>query len=114
VLVAREGFLQKNRAALNDFFEDMLRGADWFLNPANRDAAIKIIAKASRQPVERYAGYLYTKKDYYHDRHLRPDLAALQRNVDAQHKLGFIKADLDVKKYADLSFVDEAAKRLGK
>jgi hypothetical protein len=29
-----------------------------------------------------------------------------------QHELGFIKAPLDVRKYADLSLVREAARRL--
>jgi hypothetical protein len=28
------------------------------------------------------------------------------------HELGFIKSSLDVKKYSDLSMVEEAAKRL--
>jgi NitT/TauT family transport system substrate-binding protein len=40
-----------------------------------------------------------------------PDLAALQRNVDLTHDLGFVKASFDVKKYADLSLIEEAAKR---
>jgi len=41
-----------------------------------------------------------------------PDLAALQRNVDMTRDLGFVKTTLDVKKHADLSIVEEAAKRL--
>jgi len=36
----------------------------------------------------------------------------LQKNVDAQKELGFVKADFDVKKSADLSLVREAAARL--
>jgi hypothetical protein len=32
--------------------------------------------------------------------------------VDAQRELGFLKADLDIRKYADLSVVEEAAARL--
>ena len=34
------------------------------------------------------------------------------RNINTTHELGFIKAPLDVKKYSDLSLVQEAAKRL--
>jgi NitT/TauT family transport system substrate-binding protein len=41
-----------------------------------------------------------------------PDLEALQANVDMMRSLGFTKETLEVKKYADLSFVKEAASRL--
>jgi NitT/TauT family transport system substrate-binding protein len=43
---------------------------------------------------------------------MRPDLAALQKNVDMTRELGFVKASLDVKAHSDLSLVEEAAKRL--
>jgi NitT/TauT family transport system substrate-binding protein len=42
---------------------------------------------------------------------MMPDLAALQRNVDLTHDLGFVRASFDVNKFADLSLVQEAAKR---
>jgi NitT/TauT family transport system substrate-binding protein len=41
-----------------------------------------------------------------------PDLAALQRNVDMTRDLGFVRGNLDIQKHADLSIVQEAAKRL--
>jgi NitT/TauT family transport system substrate-binding protein len=41
-----------------------------------------------------------------------PSASALQANIDLQHKLGFVKAPLDVKKYADFSVANEAAQRL--
>jgi NitT/TauT family transport system substrate-binding protein len=84
----------------------------WFLDPANREAAIDIVARAARQPRERFESYLYTKGDYYRDPNGRPNLQALQHDMATQRSLGFIKADLDVAKYTDLSFLDEAAKRL--
>ena len=43
---------------------------------------------------------------------MMPDLAALQRNVDMTRDLGFVRGALDVKTHADLSIVEEAAKRL--
>jgi NitT/TauT family transport system substrate-binding protein len=43
---------------------------------------------------------------------MMPDLAALQRNVDMTRDLGFVRSSLDLKKHADLSIVQEAAKRL--
>jgi len=36
----------------------------------------------------------------------------LQRAVDVLPELGLLKAKMDVKKYADLSYVEEAARRL--
>ena len=39
-------------------------------------------------------------------------LALLKANVDLQHKLGFVKAPIDVKKYADFSITKEAAEQL--
>jgi NitT/TauT family transport system substrate-binding protein len=36
----------------------------------------------------------------------------LQTNVDLAKELGFLKAPVEVAKYADLSLVQEAAKRL--
>jgi NitT/TauT family transport system substrate-binding protein len=41
-----------------------------------------------------------------------PDLAALQSNVNLTRELGFVKIEIDVPKFSDLSFVQEAAKRL--
>ena len=50
--------------------------------------------------------------DYYHDPDMKPDLKALQANIDLQHQLGLVKATVDVAKHADLSLIEEAAKRL--
>ena len=41
-----------------------------------------------------------------------PDLVALQKNIDMTKDLGFVRSGLDIKKYTDLSIVEEAAKRL--
>ena len=41
-----------------------------------------------------------------------PDLDALQKNLDITKDLGFVRASLDIRKYTDLSIVEEAAKRL--
>ena len=39
-------------------------------------------------------------------------LSALQSNLQLQKQVGFLKDDIDVKKYSDVSMVEEAAKRL--
>jgi NitT/TauT family transport system substrate-binding protein len=112
VLAARQGFLDKNRAALADFFEDMLASFRWFHDPKNHDEVVAIVARVTKQPPDSLTKYLWTNQDFYYDRNALPDLNALQRNIDALHGLDMIKGDVNVKKYVDLSFVKEAAKRL--
>lgn len=107
----RKGFIDKNRAALVDFMEDTLQIVHWYLNPANHQEVMEICGRITKQPTERFT-WVYTDKDYYRDPNMLPDLAALQRNVDLTRDLGFIKASVDVKKFTDLSLVQEAAKRL--
>jgi NitT/TauT family transport system substrate-binding protein len=107
----RKSFIDKNRAALVDFFEDMMRIERWYLDPKNHDEVAKIAGGLLKIPPERF-GWLFTKKDYYRDPNMMPDLAALQRNVDKVAELGFMKASFDVKQHSDLSLIEEAAKRL--
>jgi len=107
---ARQSYIDAHRAVLIDCMEDMLRIERWYLDPANHVAVAKIASDMLKIPPERF-GWLFTHKDYYRDPNMMPDLAALQRNVDLTHDLGFVKASFDVKKYADLSLIEEAAKR---
>jgi sulfonate transport system substrate-binding protein len=111
LMAARKPFIDKNRAALVDFFEDVQRATRWYLDPANHDAVVEIIAKFTKQPKTEFAGWVFTKDDYYHDPDARPNLKALQSNLKDQKALDFLKIDIDVTKYADLSLVDETAKR---
>jgi ABC-type nitrate/sulfonate/bicarbonate transport system substrate-binding protein len=111
VWVARKPFIDKNHAALVDFFEDTLRIVHWYLDPKNHEAAMQIFGNLVKRPPQTFS-YVFTKKDTYHDPDMLPDLAALQKNVDLTHDLGFTKATFNVKDYSDLSIVEEAAKRL--
>lgn len=111
VWTARKGFIEKNRAAMVDFMEDMLIITRWFQDPKNHDEVAKIASKVTKVPPERF-GWLFTKADTYRDPNLLPNLEALQRNIDTTRELGFVKKPIDIKKYADLSLVQEAAKRL--
>lgn len=116
IWAAREDFIKKNRAAMIDFLEDSIRAVQWFLDPKNHKEATEIAARVSKRPAASFDKWLYTKNgqngDYYHDRNLRPDLKALQANIDLQHQLGLLKSSLDVKKHSDLSLVEAAAKRV--
>lgn len=112
VMVARAGFLARNRAALEDFAEDYLRALRWFLDPANRDAAVAAVARFNHEPVDDFADWLFTSADYYRDRDARPNLALLQSNLSLLTAAGVLAIDIDVRPYADLGFIDTAAKQL--
>ena len=108
----RKPFIDKNRAALVDFFEDVIRIERWYLDPKNHAQVAKIASGFLKIPPERF-DWLFTNQDYYRDQDAKPDLTALQRNVDTVTELGFFKAPFDVKKYSDLSLVDRGSpKRL--
>jgi sulfonate transport system substrate-binding protein len=112
VWAVRKSFIDKNRAAMVDFMEDVLRIVHWYVDPANHKEAVAIAANITKRPESAFDAWLFNNKDYYRDPDMVPNLDALQANVDMQKDLGFIKAGFDVKAHADLSIVEEAAKRL--
>lgn len=110
---ARTGFLERNQAALADFFEDMIRATRWMLAPENRGDATRMLAEITKQSPDVLATYyLLPGEDVYRDPDARPDVEALQRNLDAMQELGFIRSRIDVAKYTDLSFINAAIARL--
>lgn len=112
--VARAGFLTAHRAAMVDFMEDYLRALHYFQDPAHHAETVALLAQVSKRKPEFFDRWAFTKQDYYRDPNALPDLAALQKNVDLQQKLGFIRTAVAVKQHADLSIVKEAAQRLQK
>lgn len=111
IWVARQSFLEKNRAAVVDLLEDMLRARRYLFDPANHDEAASIVSEFSKVPREKLKSWMFTKKDYYRDPDARPDAAALQANIDQLHQEGALKQTVEVKKYLDLSLLEEAIKR---
>jgi len=109
---ARSGFLEKNRVALVDFMEDVLRVTRWYIDPVNHDEVVQIVAQFTKRPPALFASWLFTKSDYYRDPDGAPNLNVLQRNINAMRELGLTKADLNVGNYVDLSIVQEAGRRL--
>lgn len=108
---ARQSFIDKNRAAMVDFLEDTLRITRWFSDPANHVEVAAIASRLTKQPPERF-DWAFTKRDYYRDPDLRPNLDALQKNVALIKDLGFVATEIDVKKQSDLSLIEAAAARL--
>jgi len=111
VWTARKPFIDKNRAAMVDFMEDSIRIVRWYLDPANQKEAAEIAARVTKQPADRFT-WLFTKQDYYRNPDMVPDLKALQSNLNITRELGFVKDDIDVSKYSDLTVVEDALKRL--
>jgi NitT/TauT family transport system substrate-binding protein len=112
IQASRAGFIAAHRAAMVDFFEDMMRAIRWFRDPENHDAAVTIAANLTKQSAAAISPILFTKEDSYVDPKLEPNLDSLQKNIGVMKALGFINRDVAVKNYADLSMVEEAARRL--
>ncbi len=110
--VARVPFIAKNRAALVDYFEDETRSLHWYLDPKNHAEAVRIVASYTKEPPSAFDSWLFTHADIYRNPDNIPDLDALQSNLVTQKAAGFLNIDIDVPKFADLSIVEEAAKRL--
>jgi sulfonate transport system substrate-binding protein len=111
VWTAHEDYIKKNRAALVDMFEDAIRVTRWLTDPKNHNAVVEIAAKLTKQSPEQLQ-YVFTKADLYRDPNMMPNIENLQRAVDAQAAVGYLKKKLDVKPHADLSMIKEAAARI--
>jgi len=107
----RQPFLDKNRATLVDLMEDYATMLRWFYNANNHDEAVGMVARFLKRPPAVFADWLFTKKDFYRDLDGKPDLSVVAQSIDRVQEVGFIKQTIDVSKYADLSLLDEAAKR---
>jgi NitT/TauT family transport system substrate-binding protein len=109
---ARADFIAKHRAALVDFYEDYIRAIRWYLNPKNHDQAIAAAAAALKVSPESL-GYAFTDADYYRSPDAKPDVPAIQRDVDDAVKLGLLKNKIELApRYVDLSLIAEADKRI--
>ena len=112
LLAARTGYIKEHRAALVDFFEDWIRATRWYLDPKNHDEAVQILADFTKKPPAEFTDWVFTKDDYYRDPDAKPNLKALQDNLNVQKQLGLLDIDVDIGKYTDLSVIEDAAKRL--
>jgi sulfonate transport system substrate-binding protein len=112
VWVAHDAFLKKNKAAVVDFLADAMAATRWYLDPKNHDEAVKIASTFAKAPPTLFDSWLFTDKDYYRDPNLQPNVQALQANMDLQRDTGFLSTRIEIGKYVDSSYVDEAAGRM--
>jgi sulfonate transport system substrate-binding protein len=109
---ARAPYIAAHRAALVDLIEDNLRMLRWYSDPANHEEAIATVAKLTKQPAAAL-DWVFTKRDYFRGPDGAPDLKAVAANFKMEKDLGYLKTDIDLPKYADLTIAAEAVKRLG-
>ncbi len=112
MLAARAPYIEKNRAALTDYMEDYLRSLRWYLDPKNHAEAVQIVSNFTKIPPQHFEPWLLTKGDQYRDPDGKPDLQAMQHDVDAQREMGFLAQPLAVAQYADLGIIEAANRRL--
>jgi sulfonate transport system substrate-binding protein len=112
VWCARGEVIAQKRTAVVDFLEDYIRALRWFTDPANRQEAIEIVSVFTKIPASQFEGWLFTTRDQYRDPGARPNIEALQKNLDVATELGFLKTRVDLKMHVDLTMLDEAAGRL--
>ena len=108
---ARKPFIDKNRAALVDLMEDYGAVLRWYHDPANHKEAVALTANFLKRPPAAFEPWLFTKQDFFRDLDGKPDIKVVQDSIDKVKQLGFIKETVDVPQFADLSLVEEAAKR---
>jgi sulfonate transport system substrate-binding protein len=107
-------FVAKTRVLFNGV--DALNGPSQFVVftakeawlKQNRNEVLEICARITKQPKENF-GYVFTKADNYRDPNMLPNIEALQRAIDAQASVGYLKTKIEAAKFADLSMVKEAA-----
>jgi ABC-type nitrate/sulfonate/bicarbonate transport system substrate-binding protein len=114
VLVARDGFIEKNRQALIDMLADQMRAVRWFYDPKNRDKMLNVIAAVTKAPKESFADYVFTAGDYARSKDLYIDPKVVQNTIDNAVEFGVLKegglkVDPD---YIDYSIIKAAKKQV--
>ncbi len=112
--VARDGWLKKNKAVVVDLLEDTLLLTRWWIDPKNHEEAVKLASTFAKAPPALFDSWLFTDKDYYRDPNLQPNIETTQNALGFMKDFGFIKETFDVKKQTDLSYLEEARKRVNK
>lgn len=106
----RAEFIKAHRPAIVDMLTDHMAAVRWFLDPANRNDALKLAQDFTKQSLQSL-DYAFTKDDVYRSPDLLPVIPPIQRDIDTAVSMKMLPASIDASKYVDLSMVQEAAKR---
>jgi NitT/TauT family transport system substrate-binding protein len=109
--VAKADYIARHRPAIVDFLEDNIRLRRWAEGPG-REQAVKVIAEILKKPIEE-VDFAFTKEDSYREPNAAANLPRMQKNIDDLVKIKLLDAPIDVKKHADPTLAEEAAKRVG-
>lgn len=108
----RADFIAAHRGAVVDFLEDHIRALRWFLDSANRAEALAIAGDVTKLPAENLA-YCFTGSDWYRSPDARPEVKAIQIEIDESAKLGIIPRAMQLEPaYVDLSLIEDAKRRI--
>ena len=78
----------------------------------HRDEALAILADVTKLPKQDLA-FAFSKDDFYHSPDARPDVASVQKEIDASAEAGVIPKRIEISpKYVDLSLIEEAKRRV--
>jgi NitT/TauT family transport system substrate-binding protein len=108
--VMKADFIKANRPAIVDMLTDHMAAIRWFLDPANRNAALAMTHDFTKQSLQSL-DYAFTKNDVYRSPDLMPVIPPIQKDIDIAVSMKMLPASIDVSKYVDVSMVEEAAKR---
>jgi NitT/TauT family transport system substrate-binding protein len=108
----RADFIAAHRTAVVDFLEDHIRALRWFLDPANRTDALAIAADVTKLPPDNVA-YCFTQADWYRSPDAKPEVKAIQIEIDESAKLGILPGAIQLEPtYVDLSLIPDANRRI--
>jgi ABC-type nitrate/sulfonate/bicarbonate transport system substrate-binding protein len=101
VLIAKDGFLQSNSAAVRDLLSDLVVMNRYYSDHPKEAKTALIESKMVRLDADVY----FTMKDYYRDPGARVDGEALEKMQVIQMAAGFQKNRADLAKYIDLGYL---------
>ena len=108
---SRTEWIKENRAALVDFLEDNMRLRRWMYDSTTRSDALKLVAEVTKQPIENFESYVFTREDNYRDPHATIVVERFQNSLDILHKAGLLPARIDASIYIDTSLTEDAKAR---
>jgi len=110
--VMRADFIAQHRPAIVDFLEDDMRAVRWIIDPAHHEDALEIamaVTKQSRAALD----YAFGPHDLYHSPDLKPDIPAVQKDIDQAVAMKLLPQRVVVApRYVDLSLIADAKARL--
>ncbi len=107
VIASRQTWAKNNPETARAFLRAIAAAIDWFYDPANKDAAVTILADVSKQNrplIEQTYDYYFAKTQPY-SRGAKIPEAGMRNLVDTLVDAGEIKSGRDLSRYMDTSYL---------